>query len=115
MTSSTSADGALTVLTSSQLVPLSVEYCQAPSVVAFAVLPTIAIPLNCAPVSGSERLPAYKLLTVSPGGFKLSSAIPANAALEMVGASFTGIIEIERFETGSLNGVVPPLCVVSVN
>ncbi len=86
----------------------SVEYCQAPSVPAFAVLPDTAMPVMvAAPLSGSVKWPANRLATVAPGGFAVSSATAASVAGVTTGASFTAVTWIVAVAV--LLGSVPSL------
>ncbi len=100
-----------TLPTSNQLVP-SVVYCQTPS--KGVGLSFIAIAANVSP-SGSEKVESKRLNTVSPGGFVVSSLIPASDAAAIDGASLTGAILVARKTSLSLIAVEPPLTEASIS
>ena len=64
-----------------QLVPLSVEYCQAPCP-AVAALAVMAMPTRVSP-SRSENEAPKRLATVSPAGVVLSSVMAAREGLPL--------------------------------
>ena len=73
-----------------QLLPLSVEYCQAPCD-AVAALAVMAMPTRLSP-STSENEEENRLATVSPTGSVLSSEMAARDGLPLVtGASLTAV------------------------
>ena len=101
-----------------QFAPPSVEYCQAPCVAAFAILPTIASPAKEAPASTSASvtlLSESSCAIVRPVGLAVSSATVARVRFPVSpGASFTGVtvmvavIDLVIALTLSENAVVPP-------
>src|SRR5262245_63750335 len=84
-----------------QLLPLSIEYCQAP-LAASTVWLLIAMPANVFAKeppgtlsAASEKLPLNSELTVAPGGLPVSSATDASVALPVAtGASLTALTVI---------------------
>ena len=110
------ADRATAVLLSAttpiaiQVVPPSVEYCQAPCVPALAVFPITAIPPNDEPVSTSEKSPEKRFVIVSPAGSALSSFTAASVALlvKAAGASFTSDTATEAISLALEKAVVSP-------
>ena len=95
----------LTEPTANQLAPPSLEYCHTPSVPG-AALPTTATPAKLP--STSVKPAPKRLATVAPGGFASSSRIAARLPSPMLGASFTGVTEVESAEVAAAIGVLPP-------
>jgi hypothetical protein len=99
-----------TVPTAYQLPPESVEYSQAPSVEAFAVLPMTATPPMLLPESTSTKAEPSKADSVAPAGFAVSSFTAASVAPALKdGASFTLVIEVLIVAVLALIAVALPL------
>ena len=75
-----------------QLLPLSVEYCQTPSVEESAALAVMAMPRRVSLSAVSEKELLKRLATVSPEGVVASSEMAASDGLPLaVGASLTAV------------------------
>ena len=91
-----------------QLLPLSVEYCQAPCD-AVAALAVMAMPAKVS-LSASEKDVPKRLATVSPAGVVASSVIAASVGVPLAtGASFTAATVVERLRVAAEISVALPL------
>ena len=100
-----------------QFLPLSVEYCQTPSVDDLAALPVMAMPTRVPPLSTSENESPNKLTTVSPvgGGVVLLCVILASVAFFVTtGASLAAIMDVVRLRASAEMSVLLPLVDTSI-